>query len=74
MFVLRSDKYGRYDTVWDGYYIGETYTFQGEKYAVCDRDINKAKRYTSLKRAERAAECLFNRIVNYVFEVEEIKE
>lgn len=55
MFVLKAKPYcGNYTMFSDGYYTGETYVLQGEKYAVCDMDINKAKKYTSLKRAERS--------------------
>ena len=71
-FVLTSDSYGIGNKYWDGYYTGDTYTYQGEVYAVCDRDINKAKKYSSLKRAENAAKSLSEKITNYVFEVEEI--
>ncbi len=74
MFVLRSREYGGYTTIWDGYFTGKTYTFMHEKYAVCDTDIDKAKKYTSLKRAERAADCMLGKISNYVFDVEEIEE
>lgn len=58
----------------DGYYTGDTYVYQGEIYAVCNKDLKKAKRYTSKKRAERAAAALFYKICNYIFEVEEIEE
>ena len=71
-YVLSSDCYGVGKNAWDGYYTGDTYIFQGEKYAVCDKDINKAKKYTSRKRAKNAAESLFGKIVNYVFTVEEM--
>lgn len=58
-FVLSSDFYGAGNEHWDGYYTGKTYIYQGEVYAVCDTDINKAKKYSSLKRAENAAKvCL----------------
>ena len=72
LFVLASDAYGPGNRHWDGYYTGVTYTYQGEIYAVCDKDINKAKKYSSLKRAENAAKSLFEKVTNYVFEVEEI--
>lgn len=71
-YVLCSDNYGIGNRQWDGYYTGSTYFFQGEEYAVCDRDINKAKKYNSPKRAKTAAEALFKRITNYVFEVKEL--
>lgn len=72
MFVLKSREYGGYLS--DGYYTGQKYTFQGEQYAVCDTDISKAKKYTSLKRAERGAECLNRSVSNYMFNVKEITE
>lgn len=71
-YVLTSDHYGVGAHHWDGYYTGKTYIYQGEVYAVCDKDINKAKKYSSLKRAENAVKSLFERVKNYVFEVEEI--
>lgn len=36
----------------DGYYTGDNYIHQGERYAVTNRDINKAKKYKSKKRLE----------------------
>ena len=74
MFVLKAKPYEGRFRFSDGYYTGETYIFQGEKFAVVEMDINKAKKYTSLKRAERAAESMFESIANYVFDVEELKE
>lgn len=74
MYVLKAKPYAWNRRFSDGYYTGETYTFQGEKYAVVEKDINKAKKYTSLKRAENAAEKLFESISNYAFGVEEFKE
>lgn len=71
-YVLCSDNYGIGKKQWDGYYTGSTYIYQGEEYAVCDRDISKAKKYSSLKRAENAAQALFKRVTNYVFEVREL--
>lgn len=74
MYVLKAKPYeGRYRFS-DGYYTGETYIFQGEKFAVVEMDIDKAKKYTSLKRAENAAERMLDTIANYVFDVEEFKE
>lgn len=72
MYVLKSKRYGYHDVHFDGYYTGDIYTFQGEKYAVCDTDIKRAKKYSSLKRAEYANECLLRKIVNYVFDVVEM--
>ena len=71
-FVLSSDEYGIGNKRWDGYYTGDTYVHQGEMYAVCNTDITKAKKYSSLKRAENAAKSLYEKVTNYVFEVEEI--
>lgn len=71
-YVLTSDSYGIGNKQWAGYYTGDTYIYQGEVYAVCDKDIDKAKKYSSLKRAENAAKSLFEKVTNYVFEVEEM--
>ena len=71
-YVLESESYGVGRKHFDGYYTGDTYIFQGEKYAVCDTDFEKAKKYTSLKRAEKAKEALNEKVVNYDFEVKEI--
>ena len=71
-YVLVSDSYGVGNKRWDGYYTGDTYIYQGEVYAVCDKEIDKAKKYSSRKRAENAARSLFEKITNYVFEVEEV--
>lgn len=74
-FVLNSEPYdthpGQY---WDGYYTGHIYSMRREKYATADTDISKAKRYKSEKTAERACEALNNKVVNYVFHVEEYIE
>lgn len=72
LYVLVSDKYGINGMNWDGYYTGDIYRFQGENYAVCDTDIDKAKKYTSLKRAENAKETINRKIANYWFEVKEV--
>jgi len=48
----------------DGYYIGKSFIFQGNRYAVVDADITKAKIYTSQARALRARKIEFN---NYKF-------
>ena len=74
MYVLKARANTCYSDFSDGYYTGATYFFQGEKYAVVERDIDEAKKYTSLKRAERAADSMLGRISNYVFDVEEFKE
>ncbi len=71
-FVLKSENYGAHRTHNDGYYTGDKYIYQSEYYAVCDNDISKAKKYTSLKRAENACEKLNQRITNYLFTVKEL--
>jgi hypothetical protein len=52
----------------DGYYTGESYIYQGEKFAVVDRNTENAKIYTSKARAENACKMMFE---NYSFEVVE---
>ena len=54
----------------DGYYTGDTYIFQGDKYAVADKDIQKAKKYSTKARAESA--CAKLSFVNYYMSVVEI--
>ena len=72
IFVLESKKYGIHGTHFDGWYTGDIYQYQFEQYAVCDTDINKAKKYSLLKRAENAKDALNRKVVNYDFEVREI--
>jgi len=43
MYVLRAKADERRFGISDGYFTGETYIFRGEKYAVVDIDIDKAK-------------------------------
>lgn len=74
MYVLKARPYYGGMGFSDGYYTGDTYIFQSEKYAVVEKDINKAKKYTSLKRAERAAESMNKSIVNYAFDAVEMTE
>lgn len=57
------------------YFSGKTYIFQREPYAALV-DIDNAKRYKTLKLAERTAERLWNKMVNcnsrpVIIEVEE---
>lgn len=57
------------------YFSGKTYMFQKEPYAALV-DIDNAKRYKTLKLAERAAEKLWHRTINcnshpVIVEVEE---
>lgn len=75
MFVLRTKPYvGNGTSLWDGYYTGDTYQYEGEIYAVANTPISKAKKYSSRKRAENAVESLENKVCNYLFEVVEIQE
>lgn len=36
----------------DGFYTGKSYIYQGERFAVFDKNIHRAKHYSSFKRAE----------------------
>lgn len=38
---------------YDGYYTGDNYIFQGDRYAITNKDIKKAKKYKSKKMLER---------------------
>lgn len=71
-YIFVSDHYGIDKRLWDGYYIGKIYQYDGELHAVCNTDISKAKKYSSLKRAENAVRALNEKIINYEFEVKEI--
>lgn len=74
VYVLKSIPYPVNNFhIWDGFYVGKTFRHQGEEYAICDTDINKAKKYKSRKRAENACNSLFEKVCNYEFEVEEIE-
>lgn len=67
-WILRSRRYNP-GNHWDGYYTGRKYTFQGEQYAVCEMKKEKAKKYTSYKRALNAVKALNGVVVNYIFDV-----
>jgi hypothetical protein len=59
----------------EGYYTGASYICQGEKYAVNDTDLSKAKRYTSYNRANSAKAKLDYVFANvWRFTVKEIAE
>lgn len=74
VYVLRSIPYPVNNFhIWDGFYVGKTFRHPGAEYAICDVDINKAKKYKSRKRAENACNSLSKKIWNYEFEVEEIE-
>lgn len=38
--------------IYEGYYTGDNYIHQGDRYAEISRDIKKAKKYKSKKRLE----------------------
>ena len=69
LWVLKARLEAR-DIISDRFYTGKTYFFQGAKYAVVDRDISKAKKYTSYARAARAKSKLC--VENYIFDVERV--
>lgn len=74
VYVLKSLPYPVNNcNFWDGYYVGKTYRYEGENYAICDTDIDKVKKYKSRKRAENACKSLNDKVCNYEFEVKEIK-
>lgn len=67
MYALESKPYLPHAFNGDGYYTGNSYIYQGEKYAVCDHFLHKAKLYKSQKVAQRIAEN--NNFANYSFRV-----
>lgn len=76
MFVLKSRKYPMCNNyyAWDGYYTGKNYILLGENYAVVDERLEKAKKYTSRKRAENACDKLNEKVINYQFDVVDKEE
>lgn len=71
MYVLRTNEDSQ-SKLYYSYYTGYTYRFRREWYAVVDHDVEKAKVYSSRKRAINAMESLNNKCVNYLFEVGEL--
>lgn len=69
-YYLRSDSYGPVCAHFDGWYTGDVYTYQGERYAVCSMNLQECKAYSSERRAELACEALNRRVCNYIFSVE----
>lgn len=55
----------------DGYYTGGSFTYQGARYAIVERDVAKAKVYLSEKRALNACKMGFE---NYSFQVKTIED
>ena len=68
-YVLKSRPYLTYDIWGDGYYTGKSYVYQHEKYAICNKDLNKAKHYKSKAVAIRVCEGSALNFVNYIFDV-----
>ena len=56
------------------YYTGNSYIVQGDKYLVFDKDISKAKTYSTKKRAENAINSICKWNISYKLFVEEVKE
>ena len=54
-FIIRSE-----EKFSEGYYTGESYIFQGEKFIIVSRDKSKAKIYSSQKRAETALQSVIS--------------
>lgn len=73
-YVLKSRPYLPYDHFGDGYYTGESYVFQKERYAICDKDIEKAKHYKSFKVAQKSCVGAIKKFCNYVFDVVTIED
>ena len=56
------------------YYTGNSYVVKGEKYLVFDKDISKAKLYSSKKIAENVINSIYKWTCMYNLVVEEVKE
>jgi hypothetical protein len=56
------------------YYTGNSYVVQSDKYLVFDKDISKAKLYSSKKIAENAIKSINKWTCMYNLVVEEVKE
>lgn len=69
-YYLRSDSYGPTKTHFDGWYTGNSYIYQGERYIICSTKLNECKSYSSENRAKLACEALNRRACNYEFSVE----
>lgn len=73
LYVLISERYEIHGfSKWDGYYTGHTYRYESEEYACTDKDLLKAKTYSSYKRAENACKSLNAKVVNYKFTVQTV--
>ena len=57
----------------DGYYTGNRYIYEGEQYAVVERELSSAKRYSSMNRAEAAAKAITRSVVNHSFEAKALE-
>ena len=58
----------------EGYYTGERYIVQGCTYYVFSDDLEKAKKYSSIKRVENAIKSLYRWNIIYNLVVEEVEE
>ena len=59
------------DIMSDGYYTGKSFIFQGARYAVVDRNVSKAKIYSSKARAENASKMGFE---NYILDIKKLED
>ena len=73
MYVLKEEPISR-EIRSEGYYTGKIYVVQGSTYYVFSHDIEKAKKYSSRKRAENIIESLYIRNSMYNLVIEELKE
>jgi hypothetical protein len=58
----------------EGYYTGKKYVVQSEPYYIFTHDIEKAKKYSTRKRAENAINSLYRWNVLYELVVEKVGE
>ena len=71
-WVLRSEEYTS-ALHWDGYYTGRKFQHEGEMFAIVSKDLRSAKKYSSLGRAQRAADRINEGVDNYFFTVEKVE-
>ena len=58
----------------DGFYTGKSYIYQGEKFAVFDKNVHRAKHYSTFKRAESVRKKLQGTLFFEETKVKEILE
>lgn len=73
VYVLKEEPISKNESS-SGYYTGESYCIQGERYYVFLEDVTKAKKYSSRARAEKAVESIGRWSVMYRLVVEEVEE